>query len=159
MDSCIEPSNHTTSNHPMLSRCHVRLVERTLPKCGRWASPVACKLATASGRIEFVILRSGCSSPVALHLASRQRNYLRLRIGTSIREKLTSSCLNTLSIAQTGSVDPLSCCDAADGAFAANPAGRGPEGRGLWRSSSMYVPIHNPRFAPTAPWPSVNHNL
>ena len=62
--------------------------------------------------------------------------------------------------AKTGSVDPLSRCDAADGAFAANPAGRGPGGRGLWRSSSMYVPIHfPPLFAPTTPWPSVNPNL
>ena len=61
---------------------------------------------------------------------------------------------------EPGPVDPLSCCDAADGAFAANPAGRGPGGRGLWRLSSMYVPIHNPPcFAPTTPWPSVNPNL
>jgi hypothetical protein len=62
--------------------------------------------------------------------------------------------------AKTGSVDPLSRCDAAGGAFAANPAGRGLRGRGLCRSSSMYVPIHHsPRFAPTTPLPTVNPNL
>jgi hypothetical protein len=43
-----------------------------------WASPFASKLATASGRIEFVILPTSSSSPVALHLASRRRSYLRL---------------------------------------------------------------------------------
>ena len=41
---------------------------------------------------------------------------------------------------KTGSVDPLNRGDAADGALAANPAGRGPGGRELWRSSSMYIP-------------------
>ncbi len=61
---------------------------------------------------------------------------------------------------KTGSVDPLNRDDAADGALAANPAGRGPGGHELWRSSSMYIPIHfPPRFAPTTSWPSVNPNL
>ena len=45
------------------------------------------------------ILRSGCSSPVAFHLASRHRGYLRLRAGTSTRRELSSLWLNTLSIA------------------------------------------------------------
>jgi len=43
-----------------------------------WASPFASKLAAASGRIEFVILPTSSSSPVALHPASRRRSYLRL---------------------------------------------------------------------------------
>ena len=66
MDSWVEPSNHTASNHPMPSRCHVRLVERAFPKCGSWASPVASRLATASGRIEFV----SCGLVVRLRLLS-----------------------------------------------------------------------------------------
>ena len=44
------------------------------------------------------------------------------------------------AVVKTGSVDPLNRGDAADGALAANPAGRGPGGRELWRSSSMYIP-------------------
>ena len=43
-----------------------------------WASPFPSRLATATGRIEFVILRTSSSSPVALHPASRRRSYLRL---------------------------------------------------------------------------------
>ena len=45
-----------------------------------WASPLGCRLATASGRIEFVIiLRTGRSPPVAPHLASRRRSYVWLQ--------------------------------------------------------------------------------
>ena len=43
------------------------------------ASPLTSRLATATGRIEFVNLRTGRSPPVALHPASRRRSYLRLR--------------------------------------------------------------------------------
>ena len=44
-----------------------------------WASPFSSRLATATGRIEFVfILPTSSSSPVALHPASRRRSYLRL---------------------------------------------------------------------------------
>ena len=41
-----------------------------------WASPVASGLATTTGRIEFVILRTDCSLPVALHLLVQERSYL-----------------------------------------------------------------------------------
>ena len=44
-----------------------------------WASPLASRLATTTGRIEFVLLRTGHSPPVALHLLSRERSYLRLQ--------------------------------------------------------------------------------
>jgi hypothetical protein len=37
------------------------------------------RLATAADRIEFVLLRISRSPPVALHLVSRRRSYLRLR--------------------------------------------------------------------------------
>src|SRR4030042_6886213 len=36
------------------------------------------RLATPQGRILFVILRTACPPPVALHPASRRRSYLRL---------------------------------------------------------------------------------
>ena len=44
-----------------------------------WASPLGSRLATTTGRIEFVILRTGRSPPVALHLLSRERSYHRLQ--------------------------------------------------------------------------------
>ena len=43
-----------------------------------WTSPFASRLATTTGRIEFVILRTSRSPPVALHPASRRRSYLPL---------------------------------------------------------------------------------
>ena len=43
------------------------------------ASPFSGRLATATGRIEFVNLRTGRSPRVALHPASRRRSDLRLR--------------------------------------------------------------------------------
>ena len=43
-----------------------------------WASPFSSRLATATGRIEFVNLPTSSSPPVAPHAASRRRSYLRL---------------------------------------------------------------------------------
>ena len=43
------------------------------------ASPWNRWLAVTSRRIEFVILQTASSSPIALHLASQQRSYLRLQ--------------------------------------------------------------------------------
>src|SRR5205814_10557018 len=43
------------------------------------ASPRMSRLATASRRIRFVILRTASSPPVALHPASRRRSYLQLQ--------------------------------------------------------------------------------
>jgi hypothetical protein len=40
-----------------------------------WASPLPSRLATTKGRIEFVILRTGRSPPVALHPLSQGRSY------------------------------------------------------------------------------------
>ena len=51
----------------------------TWDRCVIWASPFPSRLATTTGRIAFVILRTSRSPPVALHLASRQRSYVRLR--------------------------------------------------------------------------------
>jgi hypothetical protein len=43
-----------------------------------WASPLPSGLATTTGRIEFVNLRTDCSLPVALHLLLRERSYYQL---------------------------------------------------------------------------------
>ena len=48
------------------------------------ASPFSRRLADADSRIEFVILWTGRSPPIAPHLASRQRSYLRLRAGECV---------------------------------------------------------------------------
>ena len=59
---------------------------RRLSRLRRWrrrvkASPFVSRLAGTHGRIGFVILRTGRSPPVALHLASRRCSYSRLRAG------------------------------------------------------------------------------
>ena len=43
-----------------------------------WASPLPSGLATTTGRIEFVSLRTDCSLPVALHLPFQERSYFQL---------------------------------------------------------------------------------
>jgi len=56
-----------------------------------WASPWASRLATATGRIEFVSLRTGHSPAVALHLLSRERSYLPLQsLGPTLTRTFTS---------------------------------------------------------------------
>jgi hypothetical protein len=44
-----------------------------------WASPVPSRLATTTGRIEFVILRTSRAPPDALHLPSRERSFVQLQ--------------------------------------------------------------------------------
>ena len=48
--------------------------------------PLASSPGTA-GRIEFVILRTGHSPPVAPHLALQRRSYVRLRAGERLPEE------------------------------------------------------------------------
>jgi hypothetical protein len=52
-----------------------------------WASPQARGLAANTGRIEFVILRTGSSLPVAPHLVSRRRNNSSLQAGERMPEE------------------------------------------------------------------------
>ena len=52
-----------------------------------WASPFPCRLAANTGRIEFVILRTGSSLPVAPHLVSRRRNNSSLQAGERMPEE------------------------------------------------------------------------
>jgi hypothetical protein len=88
--SCIEPSDRSASNH-LMSPPEFGLVsfpELTARSFHRipfgdhvvtWASPSSSRLATTTGRIEFVILRTSRSTPVALHPLSRGRSYFRLQ--------------------------------------------------------------------------------
>ena len=59
-----------------------RVVRRPHPSRNHgvtWTSPFPSRLATTTGRIEFVNLRTGRSPPVASHPSSRRRSYLRLQ--------------------------------------------------------------------------------
>ena len=100
----IEPSNHSVSNHPTSSLCDSLVLRTTgltaatlLPELApighgvTWASPTGCRLATTLSRIEFVILRTGCSPPVALHDVSRQRSYDRLQSSDSTSTRTFTS--------------------------------------------------------------------
>ena len=69
--------DHSVSNHRN-QPCHHFSPTRTADRHFR-TSPLASRLVADLGRIEFVILRTDPSSPVALHLVSPQRNYIRLR--------------------------------------------------------------------------------
>ena len=71
------PSQRSASNHVMRpgSALHANT---SVPGVFR-TSPRMSRLVATSRRIEFVILRTASSLPVALHPASRRRSYLRLR--------------------------------------------------------------------------------
>ena len=98
--SWIKPSDHSVSNHPP-SPLEPGLVSvQSLPRestlwwvaprraQASWASPIGSRLAATTGRIEFVILRTGRSPRVAPHPASRRRSYVRLQSQTTIDEDL-----------------------------------------------------------------------
>jgi len=76
---CVRPSlYHATPQRGRLPRTCCPSV---------WASPFTSRLATAPGRIEFVILRTTRSPPVAPHPASRRRSYVRLQTGERLSEE------------------------------------------------------------------------
>ena len=88
--SCIKSSNRSASSHLLPSPRFGPVLPWSLPRglptaslprdqSVIWASPLGCRLATTAGRIEFVILRTSRSPPVALHPLSRGRSYFRLR--------------------------------------------------------------------------------
>jgi hypothetical protein len=56
-----------------------------LPRAVR-ASSFSSRLAISSSRIAFIILRTGGSTPVALHPASRRRSYSCLQAGERVPE-------------------------------------------------------------------------
>jgi len=69
--SCRSDSNHRGCLNTAYHHASVSSEFRT--------SPCMRRLVAALRRIEFVILRTDHLPPVALHLASRRRSYLRLR--------------------------------------------------------------------------------
>ena len=72
-----------------------------------WASPYICGLATTTGRIEFVILRTGCSLPAALHPFFRKRSYFQLIGSDQPMQGLPPCRSNTLTGAQMSSLPGL----------------------------------------------------
>ncbi len=87
--SCIQPSDRSASNHllpsPDLDLVWTRSLPHGLPTVslsGPWRQlgfTIRWRLATTTSRIEFVILRTSLSPPVALHPLSRGRSFCRLR--------------------------------------------------------------------------------
>ena len=83
--------HRSVSNHPMPS--HRRFNTLPISAAGFRAlarvrtSPFTRRLVKTSGRIEFVILRTDSSSPVASHPASRRRSYIRLQAGERMPEE------------------------------------------------------------------------
>jgi hypothetical protein len=73
---CATPSRRSASNHV---NCRIIAYHHASVTRGFRTSPWHRRLAAALRRIEFVILRTNGSPPVALHPASRRRSYLRLR--------------------------------------------------------------------------------
>ena len=65
------------------------------------ASPRMSRLATASRRIRFVLLRTAGSPPVAPHPASRRRSFLRLRSHDALRHGLSPCRQSVLTDALT----------------------------------------------------------
>ncbi len=82
-------SDPSVSNHP----CALVVVFARYPstprtsRCRVWASPFASRLASHTGRIEFLIVRMSRSPPVAPHPASRRRSYLQLQAGERMPEE------------------------------------------------------------------------
>ena len=72
-----QTSSHSASNHVMRPSIAFH-AKYSVP--GKFqTSPRMSRLVATSRRIEFVILRTASSLPVALHPASRRRSYLQLR--------------------------------------------------------------------------------
>jgi len=65
-------------------------------RCVIWVSPFASRLTTTTGRIAFVILRTSRSPPVALHLASQRRSYVRLRDSDQTSTRTYTSLLQDI---------------------------------------------------------------
>ncbi len=101
------PSCHSVSNHPRSLEVAFPLsailapfigfprrlwmrprpcADLSAPQVFSQASPLASRLAGPSGRIEFVLLRTGRSPSVASHPASRRRSYGRLQNYDAILE-------------------------------------------------------------------------
>lgn len=56
-----------------------------------WTSPFPSRLATTTGRIEFALLRTGRSPPVALHTLSQGRSYHQLQSSNQTLTRTSTS--------------------------------------------------------------------
>ena len=84
------PSRPSVSNHPSILRDRFRtlpLNSTDLPLSRVWTSPFTRRLVGCTGRIEFLNVRMSGSSSVALHPASRRRNYCRFPAGERMPER------------------------------------------------------------------------
>ena len=69
-----------------------------------WTSPFPSRLVTTIGRIEFALLRTGRSPPVALHPLSQGRSYHQLQSSNQTLTRTSTSLIRTL----TGALGPAS---------------------------------------------------
>ena len=82
--------DHSVTNHLTPSRHRFNTLPFSvggLPLSGPRLRHWLAGSPQTSGRIVFVILRTGRSPPVALHLASRRRSYFRLQAGERMPEE------------------------------------------------------------------------
>jgi hypothetical protein len=98
-DSRPHPSVRSAANHPppSTSGFNTLPLSRRASRCRVWASPFTRRLATTTGRIAFVILRTELSPPAASHPASRRRSCSRLRAGERLpgRDFHPSRCVRS----------------------------------------------------------------
>src|SRR2546425_13208710 len=89
-DSRAWPSDHSVSNHLASRRRRfvtLPLSATAAPIYRRQTSPQVCRLVRMSGRIEFVILRTGHSPPAAPHPASGRRSCIQFQAGERLPEE------------------------------------------------------------------------
>ena len=103
-DSRTPPSRHSVANHPISSCVAYSLPEARSAPASVW--PVGLRsfdrwLDKISGRITFVILRTGTSPPVASHPASRRRSYTRLRGRRAYAPERTCTSLMVCAFGRT----------------------------------------------------------
>ena len=94
--SWLKSSRHSVSTHlsppseiglvlsPRLTAWTAQSTSAAKRTIASWASPLASRLAAATGRIEFVILRTGSSPPVAPHPALRDAVTFRYKACTQL---------------------------------------------------------------------------
>jgi hypothetical protein len=91
------PSMPSASTHPTLEDIAFSAVDvqrvRSIPLRGIRLRSFSSRLAPASGRIEFLIVRTSFSFPVALHLRFHGRSYVPLPPGQRTARRRTSTSL------------------------------------------------------------------
>jgi len=108
------PSDHSISNHltyPCRSFNTLPLSSAGSLSKGTGFALLPASSPVSPGRIEFVILRTGRSPPVAPHPASRRRSYLWLQARRAIDLKRTFTSLTSCAHGRTGSGFQPRLCD------------------------------------------------